>query len=207
MLKAISRRMALAVSGAAVALAADPARAAVQTPKQTEGPYYPKPGDRVADEDWDLVKVEGQVREAGGEVLWLMGQVLDTDGAPVPGVRVEIWQCDVNGRYHHPRDRGEGRPKDTGFQGFGAVETDAEGTYRFRTIKPVAYPGRTPHIHAKLIAPGRRELITQVYLLDEPANRGDFIFRSLGAAGQAAVSMDPVVRADGDLEAFFNFVI
>lgn len=207
MLKAVSRRVALAISGASMALAADPVRAAVQTPRQTEGPYYPRPVERVSDQDWDLVKVEGQVREAGGEVLWLMGQVLDTKGAPVPGVRVEIWQCDVNGRYHHPLDRGEGRPKDTGFQGFGAVETDAEGGYRFRTIKPVAYPGRTPHIHAKLIVPGRSELITQVYLLDEPQNQRDFIFRSLGASGRAAVSMDPVVRADGDLEAFFNFVV
>ncbi|MEM1298824.1 MAG: protocatechuate 3,4-dioxygenase [Pseudomonadota bacterium] len=207
MFMAVSRRMALAVSGAAVALTTNPVEAAVRTPRQTAGPFYPEPEDRPADTDWDLVRVEGQVRAAGGDVMWLVGQVLDTSGVPVPGVRLEIWQCDVNGRYHHPRDAGEGRPKDTGFQGLGAVETDGVGSYRFRTIRPVAYPGRTPHIHARLIMPDGRELVTQIYLLDEPGNRGDFIFRSLGRRGQAAVSVDPVRREDGDLEAFFNFVI
>lgn len=207
MLMAVSRRMALAVSGAAVALTANPVEAAVRTPRQLAGPFYPDLVDRPADTDWDLVRVEGQVRSAGGEIMWLVGQVLDTAGAPLPGVRVEIWQCDANGRYHHPDDRDEGRPKDTGFQGFGAVETDDFGSYRFRTIRPVAYPGRTPHIHARLIAPGGRELVTQIYLLDEPGNRGDLIFRSLGRRGQAAVSFDPVRRDDGDFEAYFNFVV
>ena len=153
------------------------------------------------------MKVAGQVREAGGQVLHLFGQVLNAEGEPLPDTLVEIWQCDVNGRYHHSGDTGEGRPLDTGFQGFGAVRTDADGGYRFRTILPVAYPGRTPHIHARVVPAGGRELITQIYLLDEPANQRDFIFRSLGAARQAAASIDPVEETDGTLRAGFNFVI
>ena len=207
MLRTISRRMAIAVSGAATAVLADPARADVTTPSQTAGPFYPKPGQRVADQDWDLVQVEGEVRAAGGQVMWLLGQVLDAKGTPQPDVRVEIWQCDVNGRYHHPRDDAADRPLDKGFQGFGAAVTDGQGLYRFRTIRPVAYPGRTPHVHARLVTPEGRELVTQIYMVDEPGNRSDFIFRSLGRRGQAAVSIDPVRRDDGDLEAFFNFVV
>ena len=207
MLRTMTRRVALTIAGTAAALRVNPAHAAITTPAQTAGPFYPPPNERPADTDWDLVKVDGQVRAAGGEILHLFGQVLTVDDVPVPEALVEIWQCDANGRYHHSDDSGEGRPLDEGFQGFGAVRTDADGGYRFRTIRPVAYPGRTPHIHARVVPPGGRELITQMYLLDEPANQRDFIFRSLGAAGQAAASIDPVRQPDGDLEAGFNFVI
>ena len=207
MLRTMTRRVALTIAGTAAALRMNPAHAAITTPAQTAGPFYPPPNERPADTDWDLVKVEGQARQAGGEVLHLFGQVLTADGTPIPDSLVEIWQCDVNGRYHHSGDSGEGRPLDTGFQGFGATRTDAAGGYRFRTIKPVAYPGRTPHIHARVAAPGRPELVTQIYLLDEPANQHDFIFRALGAARQAAALIDPVRRDNGDLKAGFNFVI
>ena len=207
MLNRITRRAAMALTGVGAFMFARPASASVATPRQTAGPFYPPPRMRPSDTDWDLVRVAGRVRAAGGEVLHLFGEVLDLDGTPVPNALVEIWQCDVNGRYHHDGDTGEGRPKDEGFQGFGAVRTGVDGTYRFRTIKPVAYPGRTPHIHARVVPPDGRELITQLYLLDEPLNDRDFIFRSLGEAGQAAVTIDPVTRGDGDLEAGFNFVI
>lgn len=187
------------------------AAAAVPTPRQTAGPFYPPPRQRPSDTDWDLVKVEGRVREAGGEVLHLSGRVLDRDGAPVPDALVEIWQCDSNGRYHHVGDRSAGRPLDEAFQGFGAVRTDAEGRYRFRTIRPVPYPGRTPHIHARVVwqdgAREGRELITQIYLEDHPLNQRDFIFRSLGAKAQAAAKIDPKRRDDGALQAGFDFVV
>lgn len=206
MLKNLSRRAALAMAGAG-ALLAGPARAASPTPRQTPGPFYPGPEERVADTDWDLVRVAGRVRAAGGEVMWLSGKVLDTGGAPITGARVEIWQCDVNGRYHHSADTGAGRPRDDDFQGFGAARTGPDGDYRFRTIRPVVYPGRTPHIHARIVPPEARELVTQIYVLDDPQNQRDFIFRSLGAAKQAMVVMDPARRPDGDLQASFNFVV
>ena len=206
MFEKLTRRSALTLAGLGAALLSSRGHAALPTPAQTEGPFYPPPRDRPDDQDWDLVKVEGQVREAGGEVLHLTGHLLDLNGAPVAGALVEIWQCDVNGRYLHTGDRSS-RPRDPGFQGFGAIRTDAQGHYRFRTIRPVPYPGRTPHIHARIITPDRRELITQLYLLDEPMNHRDGIFRSLGTARQTAVSIDPVRRSDGDLEAAFNFVV
>ena len=206
MIHSLTRRAALALAGFNATLWSTGAHAAIATPAQTAGPFYPPPRDRVGDEDWDLVKIEGRVREAGGEILHLFGQVFGLDGEPVENALVEIWQCDANGRYLHRDDR-QDTPRDPDFQGYGAVLSDAEGAYRFRTIRPVSYPGRTPHIHARVVAPGRRELVTQLYMIDEPENQEDWIFRSLGAARQAAVSLDPARRGDGDLEAGFNFVV
>jgi protocatechuate 3,4-dioxygenase beta subunit len=194
----------LAVAGTLAGLGRT-AAAVVPTPPQTAGPFYPPPAQRFADDDWDLVKVVGKVREAGGEVMHLRGRVLDAGGQPVAGALVEIWQCDANGRYLHQGDRGKAE-RDPYFQGFGATRTEAEGRYRFRTIRPVPYPGRTPHIHARVVRPDGSELITQIYLKGHPLNQGDFIFRRLGKGAQEAASIDPVRRADGDLEAVFDFV-
>jgi protocatechuate 3,4-dioxygenase beta subunit len=183
------------------------ATAAIPTPEQTAGPFYPPPNQRPQDTDWDLVKVEGRVREAGGEVMHLSGQVIGTNGAPLAEALVEIWQCDANGRYHHVGDRSSDRPLDEAFQGYGAIRTDAEGRYRFRTIKPVPYPGRTPHIHARVVPRDGRELITQIYLDDHPLNHKDWIFRSLGTRAQSATTIDPERRDNGDLQARFDFVV
>jgi protocatechuate 3,4-dioxygenase beta subunit len=183
------------------------AAAAIPTPEQTAGPFYPPPNQRPQDTDWDLVKIEGRVREAGGEIMHLSGRVLDRGGAPLADTLVEIWQCDANGRYHHVGGRSPARALDEDFQGFGAIRTDAEGRYRFRTIKPVPYPGRTPHIHARVAPPDRRELITQIYLDDQPLNRADGIFRSLGAKAQSAATIKPERQDDGDLRAAFDFVV
>jgi protocatechuate 3,4-dioxygenase beta subunit len=183
------------------------AAAAIPTPEQTAGPFYPPPNQRPEDTDWDLVKVEGRVREAGGEVMHLSGRVLDRDDAAIADALVEIWQCDANGRYHHVGDRSSEPPLDEGFQGFGAIRTDAEGRYRFRTIKPVPYPGRTPHIHARVVPRNGRELITQIYLDDHPLNQKDWLFRSLGTRAQSATTIDPERRDNGDLQARFDFVV
>ena len=163
------------------------------TPSATEGPFYPTTGMRMADVDNDLVKVMGLVEEAGGEVITLKGRVLDKDGAPLPGLRVEIWQCDVNGKYLHPGDRSN-IPYDTGFQGFGHDITDPDGGYVFRTIKPTQYPGRTPHIHVKVLDGATELLTTQFYLPDHPANRRDRIYNRLSDIEKAQVTM---VMANG----------
>ncbi len=162
--------------------------AAVQrTPTATEGPFYPRPDMRFADADNNLVKIQGIVERAGGEVIVLHGRVLDHDGKPANGARVEIWQCDVNGRYLHTSDRG-GPARDPAFQGFGHVVTGPDGTYAFRTIKPVPYPGRTPHIHLKVLH-DTRELTTQLYIADAPENKRDGLYQRMSAAQQRAVSM------------------
>ena len=135
------------------------AQALVPTPRQTAGPFYP---DRFpADVDNDLVVVRGTQARAVGIVTHIMGRVLGMDGQPVSGATVEIWQCDAYGRYLHPADTGK-RSRDSAFQGYGRMTSGPDGAYRFRTIRPVAYPGRTPHIHFAVSPPGGRQLITQM---------------------------------------------
>ena len=166
------------------------------TPPATEGPFYPSKSMRFADVDNDLVKVLGQVQNAGGEVITLKGRVLDQDGATRPGLRVEIWQCDVNGKYLHTGANARD-VYDTGFQGFGHDITGPDGTYHFRTIKPTVYPGRTPHIHVKVFDATDELLTTQFYLPDHPNNARDRIYRRLSEDEKARVTMHFVDGDDG----------
>ncbi len=210
MAASLPRRTLLRILGSAGAFLGlvRPAAAALSpTPPQSTGPFYPPPADRLTDTDWDLVKVAGRVRAAGGEVMHLSGRVLGGDGAPIAGALIEIWQCDANGRYLHSGDVSQTRPRDPDFQGYGVTRTDSGGRYRFRTILPVEYPGRTPHIHARIQRADGSELITQIYLKDHPLNQRDFLFRRLGGAAQAAASITPARRDGGGLEAGFDFVI
>ena len=179
------------------------------TPPQTEGPFYP---NRLPlDTDNDLLILNDAMTPAVGEITHLTGRVLDPKGNPVRNAVVEIWQCDANGVYLHTADSGPKKDKqDRNFQGFGRFLTGSTGDYYFRTIKPVPYPGRTPHIHVK-VKQGRRELlVTQLYVKGHPGNDRDGIYR--GAArtpeGKAAVDVDfvPVPNSKvGELNA--NFVI
>ena len=154
------------------------------TPRQTAGPFYPQvfPPDC----DNDLVHVTGHKNTAKGTVTNLSGRVLEAGGRPVPGLRVEIWQCDANGRYHYVRDASADRPLDDDFQGYGQSLTDAAGGYRFRTIRPVPYPGRTPHIHFAVSGPGLPRFTTQMYVAGEPLNGRDGVLMSI---------RDPAARA------------
>jgi protocatechuate 3,4-dioxygenase beta subunit len=151
------------------------AAALVATPQQTEGPFYPT--SFPADMDNDLVQVRGQAAQAMGTVLHLQGRVLDLDGRPVPGALVEIWQCDAQGIYDHPRQPGRER-RDSAFQGYGRMLASGDGAYSFRTLKPVAYPGRAPHIHLKVATSNGRLLTSQFYLAGEPGNDRDGVFRA-----------------------------
>lgn len=199
-----SRRLLMA--GGLSALAAGLAQAQrVATPGQTEGPYYPVA--EPADADHDLVQVRGAAARAQGTVLHLAGRVIGPDGRPAAGASVEIWQCDANGLYHHPRER-PGR-RDGGFQGFGRSVAGADGAYGFRTIRPVAYPGRTPHIHFRVSTPAGR-LTTQLYVAGEPGNAGDFLYRRLDRAAQAAitVALEPANGVEaGALAGTFDIVL
>lgn len=173
----MDRRHFTAVFGAAL-LAPPRAFAAelIATPSQTEGPFYPVAFP--ADSDKDLVQVRGQAARAMGTVLHLQGRVLDAGGNTLNGATVEIWQCDAQGLYDHPQQPGRER-RDVAFQGYGRVVTDAQSTYRFRTLKPVAYPGRTPHIHLKVATVDGRRLTSQFYLAGDPMNASDFVYRSI----------------------------
>lgn len=171
----LSRRSLLAGTGAAL-LPVRPSFAAglAGTPPQTEGPFYPVAFP--ADVDNDLVQVRGQAAQAMGTVLHLRGRVLDGDGRPMPGALIEIWQCDAHGLYDHPGQQGRDR-RDPAFQGYGRMAVAADGTYGFRTLKPVAYPGRTPHIHLKVAGPNGAALTSQFYIAGDPQNGQDFVYR------------------------------
>jgi len=173
--------MTLPVSGLAAAV--------MPTPSGTEGPFYPSTRMRFDDIDNDLVKIEGEVEQAGGEVVTLAGRVLDSAGNPISGARVEIWQCDVNGRYLHRGDSGWSS-RDRAFQGFGHDLSAADGSYSFRTIKPVPYAGRTPHIHVKVLLEKRERLTTQFYLPDHPDNKNDWLYQRVPQAKRNLVTMN-----------------
>ena len=186
--------LAAAAAGASVALPARAQPARVKLPEVTEGPFYPSKRWRAQLSDWDAdltrVRNGGQTLVAEGEHLGLDLQVLDTAGKAVDRVEFEIWQCDTHRVYRHPSDseRDENR-MDKGFQGFGSAFTSAQGTVAFRTIKPVAYPGRTPHIHVKLRHASFGELTSQLFLAGDPGNARDGIWRRLGAQRQSALDM------------------
>jgi len=198
------RRMLLG----ALACAAQPALAQslVPTPRQTEGPFYP---DRLPlDQDNDLTMVAGHNAPAAGEITDLTGHILDVRGTPLRGVVIEIWQVDNNGHYIHTADAGAGN--DANFQGFGRFETGTDGGYRFRTIRPVPYPGRTPHIHVKLHKGGRELLTTQMYVQGHPLNERDGILRSIRDPGQRASVLVPFLpgkERPGELAARFDIVL
>jgi protocatechuate 3,4-dioxygenase beta subunit len=197
----IARRAVLAGAGAALIARAASALAAgsplIVTPGQTEGPFYPV--SFPADMDADLVRVQGRLAEAMGQVTHVSGRVLDRRGEIVRGAMVEIWQCDAHGIYDHPRSPGQSR-RDAAFQGYGRTEIDAAGRYTFRTIRPVAYPGRTPHIHFKVHAPGTGRLTTQLYVAGEPQNAADGVLNGIRDRG-ARESVIVRLQDAGDIEA------
>lgn len=192
----------LAVVGSAPALIR-PSRAAglVPTPQMTEGPFYPVA--IPADADSDLTKVAGQGTGARGVVARIGGRLLDADGRPIQGATVEIWQCDANGHYLHPGDRG---PRDQAFQGFGRAVTGPDGGYGFRTIRPAPYSGRTPHIHFAVLASGRKRLVTQMFVAGDAGNERDFLYRSLGPEARRAVTV-ALVQAPETLVGTFDIVL
>ncbi len=172
----------------------------LRTPAQSEGPFYPVADP--ADSDFDLLR-NGNLSYSKGKPCWLEGSVLDLEGRPVRGAVVEIWQCDEGGNYHHPGNRGEA---DRAFQGFGRVTVDNQGRYRFRTIRPSVYAGRTPHIHVKVKLDRRELLTTQFYVADEPGNNSDFLWRRMGSEQRAALTRPFLPVADG-LRAEFPMVV
>jgi len=178
-----------------------------RTPKQMEGPFYP---DKLPlDTDNDLLIINDAITPAVGTVTHLGGKVLDLKGNPVRNALVEIWQVDAKGAYLHSGTSNRDK-RDRNFQGFGRFLTGSTGEYYFRTIKPVPYPGRTPHIHVKVKKGGKELLTTQCYIKGEPGNQRDGIFRSLDAKGQAALLVDYVpVKGSriGEVSAKFDIVL
>lgn len=204
------RRRFVRLSAVAGLLAARPGAWAdelARTPAQTEGPFFP---DRLPlDTDNDLLAIGDGASPADGEPAWFSGRVLDAAGMPLRGVLVEIWQCDAHGAYLHSQS-GNAERRDGRFQGYGRFLTGLSGAWGFRTIKPVPYPGRTPHIHVKLSRGDRELLTTQCYVKGHAGNDRDGIFRSLSPADAAAVTAEflPVEGSRiGELAATWDIVV
>ena len=180
----------------------------VRTPRQTEGPFYPN--KLPLDTDNDLLIINEAITPAVGEVTHLGGKILDGKGNPVRNALVEIWQVDAKAVYLHTADSGK-KKRDQNFQGFGRFLTGSSGEYYFRTIKPVAYPGRTPHIHFKIKREGKELLTTQCYVKGEPQNEKDGIYRGIKDAKQReSVTIDfaPLKESRaGELTATFDIVL
>jgi protocatechuate 3,4-dioxygenase, beta subunit len=206
----VGRRRIIGAAGIALAQLAGVKLALAEllaTPAQMAGPFYPV--TLPLDRDNDLVSVAGRSGRAKGTILDLAGRVLDTGGNPVAGVRIEIWQVNGFGRYHHPGDDSD-LPIDPDFQGFGETVSDASGGYRFRTVKPVAYPGRAPHIHFALRGPGFGPFYTQMYLAGAPENSRDFVLRSVTdrkARESLIVTLERAPDPDSDLAGRFDVVL
>ena len=199
------RRFLLNGAGVFV-VATAPVSAGLLTPRQSAGPFYPT--ELPLDDDNDLVHVAGQDQPAQGSTADLSGRLLDSNGRPLAGMRIEIWQCDVNGRYRHPRENGK-RPIDPGFQGFGHAISDAQGRYRFLTIRPVSYPGRAPHIHVAVYPPGERPFVTQLYVADEERNDSDFLYRRIPTESGHLVTaaFEPANDGQAELKAHWDILL
>lgn len=140
-------------------LAQTPACDDEPTPRQIEGPYFTPQSPRRSNLTDGL----------SGEALLLEGRVLSTACMPVANAIVDLWSCDANGEYDN-----------AGFRLRGHQVTDAQGRFRFVTLKPGSYGNssfrRTPHLHVKVQAPLTPLLTTQLYFPDEPLNHRDSFF-------------------------------
>lgn len=179
-----------------------------RTPKQTEGPFYP---DKLPlDTDNDLIVINDTLTPAVGEITHLSGCILDVRGNPIRNAVVEIWQCDNGGAYLHSKT-GNADKRDSHFQGFGRFLTGRTGEYGFRTIKPVPYPSRTPHIHVAVKVPGQEKFVTQCYVKGHPGNEKDGILRSIRdekARESVLVDFQPIQGSRvGELAARFDVVL
>jgi len=160
------------------------AEALTLTPHQTEGPYFP---DKLPlDQDNDLVRLSDRTSNALGTVTNISGRILDRDGKPLKNALVELWQADNQGAYIHTNGAPRNGQRDPDFQGYGRFETASDGGYRFRTIKPGLYTGRTRHYHFGVTLPGQRRFSTQLYFAGEAGNDKDMVLRGIRDEKQRA---------------------
>lgn len=201
----------LGVAGLAVAGKASAAAMCAKTVAQTEGPFYP--GEKNIFPVNDLTRVEGAKALALGQIIYLKGQVVDTNCVPVSGVNVEIWQACASGRYNHDQDPNPA-PLDPNFRYWGEAFTDANGEYMFKTILPGAYPAdtdwdRPPHIHFRVAKLGYHELTTQMYFKGQELNEKDKILERVPKRMRDDVIVDFLPNPDeaGTLAGFFRISI
>jgi len=178
------------------------------TPRVEEGPFYPDA--MPLDTDNDLLIVNDSITPAVGEITHLSGRILGSAGSPMRNAVVGICQVDHSGIYLNTRDRNHAA-RDKNFQGYGRFLTDVNGQYYFRTIKPVPYTGRCPHIHIAISQNGRRIFTTQMLIKGHPQNERDGVYNQIRdpAARQAVLAeFKPLAESKiGELSVNFNVVM
>lgn len=196
-------RRQLVVTGSAATLIgiAAPARALTPTSDQELGPFYPV--RHLADTDADLTRIRGINGTARGTTMNVVGRVLDMKGNGVPNSTIEIWQANAGGRYRHSGDTNTSIPIDPHFQGFAVLRTDRRGNFKFRTVKPGAYPigggrWRTPHIHFDVAGVNER-IVTQMYFPGEKLNDTDSVLAT--AESKPTVMSRQIAPLSGDPQA------
>ena len=172
------------------------------TPSQTAGPYW----HLIDFPEWaDLLREGGPNAGLAGERILLTGRVTDGDGAPCPDVMVELWQAGPDGEYGGA------------FHGFGRCATDAEGQFRFVTLRPGPVRGRgnavqAPHVTLSLFARGLlRQLVTRLYVAGEPLNETDPVLSAVEPERRATLIAQPAgggewrldIRLQGEGETVF----
>lgn len=203
----LSRReiLGMMIAAGGFALSGTPnsafAQALKRTPGEILGPFYPVL--RSVEKTADLTTLPGKAGRAEGQVIYVMGRVLNVQGQPVKGARLELWQANTHGRYVHPSDTNPA-PVDPNFEGFAIQDTDAEGRFRFKTIKPGAYPAnptwmRPPHLHFEVTGKINR-VITQMYFPGEPLNDKDLLLQNIRAnkEGLVAKVLPPTADVEPD---------
>ncbi len=198
----------IAIGAAAFSARGAFAEELLRTPMQTEGPFYP---DHLPlDTDNDLIIVNDALSPAIGDITHLSGRILGPSGELIRNALVEIWQVDNNGVYLHSDSNNHGG-LDKNFQGFGRFLTGSSGEYYFRTVKPVPYPGRTPHIHFAINVKGHDQFTTQCYIKGHSQNETDGVLRGIrDAKARESVIVDFAKVPDsriGELAAKFDVVM
>jgi len=171
-----------------------------KTPADYEGPFYPV--TKQKDIDNDLVHIQGQTGVAKGDILNLSGVAVNTKGEAFKNLIIEIWQTDPQGRYKHPGDSSPGE-RDPNFQYWGAVFTDADGKYFFKTVVPAAYEPRPAHIHYKVLKDSEVLLTSQIYFM-KPDER-DKLPSLTSRIELQTTDLKPT--ESGEFEAFFRIVL
>jgi protocatechuate 3,4-dioxygenase alpha subunit len=155
----------------------------------------------------------------GGERVAIQGRLLDGDGSGVSDGLIEIWQANSHGKYAHPEDR-QKKPLEPGFRGFGRIPTDANGGFRFTTVKPGSVPGpagraQAPHLVVSVFMRGLlKHLATRIYFPDEPANERDPVLELVPPArrstliarreGSGVMEWNVILQGEGET-VFFDF--
>jgi protocatechuate 3,4-dioxygenase beta subunit len=168
------------------------------TTSQTVGPFFSLGTSWMTEDDLAHAGVAGQR-------VTVAGRVVDGDGKPVPDALLEVWQANAHGKYAHAEDT-QDKPVEPAFKGYGRTPTDAEGRFRFATVKPGAVPGpdgamQAPHLAVSVFARGlMKRLVTRMYFPDEPANASDFALGKVEPSRRATLVANKTGPSGGTLE-------